>query len=196
MGQSPAGRERSRQDDHADRTEHEWRHRCVQCRRARHGQARWLASVEAQHRDDTDGQRRVQGDADHAKRLYNSGRDRLVRRPGDRRDSERNRIDDTVTRFPLIAKSVASDARVAYSAAMPTGPLNTPDGTAVRVVHIVAELAPFARSGGLGEAVNSLARFQSASGQWTAIVMPLYDTARENAPAIEPVGPAFNISVG
>jgi starch synthase len=77
-----------------------------------------------------------------------------------------------------------------------TGPLNTPDGTAVRVVHIVAELAPFARSGGLGEAVNSLARFQSATGQWTAIVMPLYDTARENAPAIEPVGPAFNISVG
>ena len=76
------------------------------------------------------------------------------------------------------------------------GPLNAPDGTAVRVVHIVAELAPFARSGGLGEAVNSLARFQSASGQWTAIVMPLYDTARENAPAIEPVGPAFNISVG
>ena len=93
---------------------------------------------------------------------------------------------------------MAPAARVAYSAAMPvsTGPLNTPDGTAVRVVHIVAELAPFARSGGLGEAVNSLARFQSASGQWTAIVMPLYDTARENAPAIEPVGPAFNISVG
>ena len=56
---------------------------------------------------------------------------------------------------------------------MPTGPLITSDGKAVRVVHLVAELAPFARSGGLGEAVNSLARFQAASGQWTAIVMPL-----------------------
>ena len=77
-----------------------------------------------------------------------------------------------------------------------TSPLNTPDGIPVRVVHIVAELAPFARSGGLGEAVNSLARFQAASGLWTAIVMPLYDTARANAPSIEPVGPSFNISVG
>src|SRR5512133_4100256 len=79
---------------------------------------------------------------------------------------------------------------------MPTGPLNTSEGKAVRVVHLVAELAPFARSGGLGEAVNSLARFQSASGLWTAIVMPLYDTARNNAPQIEPVGPAFHVSVG
>jgi starch synthase len=79
---------------------------------------------------------------------------------------------------------------------MPTGPLITSDGNAVRVVHLVAELAPFARSGGLGEAVNSLARFQAASGQWTAIVMPLYDTARNNAPEIEPVGPAFHVSVG
>jgi len=79
---------------------------------------------------------------------------------------------------------------------MSTGPLNTPDGKAVRVVHLVAELAPFARSGGLGEAVNSLARFQAASGQWTAIVMPLYDTARNNAPEIAPVGPAFQVSVG
>ena len=79
---------------------------------------------------------------------------------------------------------------------MVTGPLNTSDGTAVRVVHLVAELAPFARSGGLGEAVNSLARFQAASGQWTAIVMPLYDTARNNAPEIAPVGPAFQVSVG
>ena len=45
----------------------------------------------------------------------------------------------------------------------PSPPLCAPDGRAVRVVHIVAELAPFARSGGLGEAVNSLARFQAAS---------------------------------
>src|SRR3954465_9487219 len=76
------------------------------------------------------------------------------------------------------------------------GPLTAPDGRGVRVVHLVAELAPFARSGGLGEAVNSLARFQSASGLWTAIVMPVYDTARSNAREIEPVGPAFTVSVG
>src|SRR5947207_2748894 len=43
-------------------------------------------------------------------------------------------------------------------------PVVLPDGRRVRVIHIVAELAPFARSGGLGEAVASLARFQAASG--------------------------------
>jgi starch synthase len=67
---------------------------------------------------------------------------------------------------------------------------------AVRIVHLVGELAPFARSGGLGEAVNSLARFQAACGLQTAIVMPLYDLARQAAPNIEPVGPAFQVHVG
>jgi starch synthase len=78
----------------------------------------------------------------------------------------------------------------------PAAPLCTSDGRAVRVVHIVAELAPFARSGGLGEAVNSLARFQAASGIPTSIVMPLYDAVKATAPAIEPVGPAFRVQVG
>ena len=63
-------------------------------------------------------------------------------------------------------------------------------------MHIVAELAPFARSGGLGEAVNSLARFQAASGIPTSIVMPLYDAVKANAPDIEPVGPSFRVQVG
>ena len=85
---------------------------------------------------------------------------------------------------------------ISSSAVTPSGPLQTPDGQDVRVVHLVAELAPFARSGGLGEAVNSLARFQAASGQWTAIIMPLYDTARQAAPNIKPVGPAFQVRVG
>src|SRR5207302_1432631 len=80
--------------------------------------------------------------------------------------------------------------------AVPPQPLRAADGRAVRVVHIVAELAPFARSGGLGEAVNSLARFQAACGISTSIVMPLYDTARENAPDMEPLGPPFFVQVG
>src|SRR5690349_24713997 len=77
-----------------------------------------------------------------------------------------------------------------------TPPLVLPDGRRVRVIHIVAELAPFARSGGLGEAVASLARFQVASGVPAAIMMPLYAAARENAPAIEPVGAPFRVQVG
>ncbi|MDB4877759.1 MAG: glgA [Gemmatimonadetes bacterium] len=75
-------------------------------------------------------------------------------------------------------------------------PLQTADGRDACVVHVVAELAPFARSGGLGEAVNSLARFQSAAGIRTAVVMPLYDAVRATAPDIEPVGPEFHVQVG
>ena len=47
-------------------------------------------------------------------------------------------------------------------------PLSTTNGTRAGVVHLVAELAPFARTGGLGEAVESLAEFQAASGIPTA----------------------------
>ncbi|HXT16224.1 MAG TPA: glycogen synthase [Gemmatimonadaceae bacterium] len=75
-------------------------------------------------------------------------------------------------------------------------PLVSPDGRAVRVVHLVAELAPFARSGGLGEAIASLARFQSASGVSTAIVMPLYDRVRDVVSDMEPVGSTFHVQVG
>jgi starch synthase len=78
----------------------------------------------------------------------------------------------------------------------PSSPLQTADGRAVRVVHLAAELAPFARSGGLGEAVNSLARYQAASGLWTAIVMPLYDAVRATGANIEPVGASFTVQVG
>src|SRR4030095_8516316 len=55
---------------------------------------------------------------------------------------------------------------------------------------------PFARSGGLGEAVASLARFQAASGLWIGIVMPLYEAVKLSTPEIEPVGPAFRVQVG
>jgi starch synthase len=75
-------------------------------------------------------------------------------------------------------------------------PLQTASGRAASVVHVVAELAPFARSGGLGEAVNSLARFQTEAGIRTSIVMPLYDAVRATAPDIEPVGAAFEVQVG
>src|SRR5882672_9446875 len=91
-------------------------------------------------------------------------------------------------RKELLATPAIAIPAIAYAPARDDGapalapPLHTADGRAVQVVHIVAELAPFARSGGLGEAVNSLARFQAASGISTSIIMPLYDTARENAP--------------
>ena len=79
--------------------------------------------------------------------------------------------------------------------AAPVG-LRTDDGRAVSVVHIVAELAPFARTGGLGEAVKSLAEFQSASGTPTAIIMPLYRQVHAVAPNLEPVGDPFTVQLG
>jgi starch synthase len=79
--------------------------------------------------------------------------------------------------------------------ATPT-PLRTDDGRVVSVVHIVAELAPFARTGGLGEAVKSLAEFQCASEIPTAIIMPLYRQVHAVAPNLEPVGDPFPVQVG
>jgi len=61
-------------------------------------------------------------------------------------------------RKQLLSSSAAVPAAVdgittSYSApAVAPPPLHGPDGKRIRVVHIVAELAPFARSGGLGEA--------------------------------------------
>ena len=74
-------------------------------------------------------------------------------------------------------------------------PLVDGEGRPVRIVHLVAELAPFARSGGLGEAVNSLARFQAASGLRPAIIIPFYDAVRETAPDVEAVG-TYGVQVG
>ena len=72
----------------------------------------------------------------------------------------------------------------------------TEDGRPVSVVHVVAELAPFARTGGLGEAVKSLAEFQSAAGISTSIIMPLYRQVHSVAPNLEPVGEPFSVQLG
>jgi starch synthase len=94
------------------------------------------------------------------------------------------------TRTPSSVPSTQGPAPAA-----PT-PLLSDDGRVVSVVHVVAELAPFARTGGLGEAVKSLAEFQSASGIPTAIIMPLYRQVHAIAPNLEPVGEPFMVQVG
>ena len=53
-------------------------------------------------------------------------------------------------------------------------PLATAARKPITVVHATAELAPFARTGGLGEAVRTLARFQAHAGIDVAIIMPYY----------------------
>jgi starch synthase len=64
------------------------------------------------------------------------------------------------------------------------------------VVHLAAELAPFARTGGLGEAVSGLARYQAAAGVPTMVIMPLYAAVRRVAADLAPVSPPFRVQVG
>lgn len=66
----------------------------------------------------------------------------------------------------------------------------------IPAVHLTAEYWPFARTGGLGEAVNGLAEAQHAAGSPATVVMPLYRTVRESGPALERVGHQFSVSVG
>jgi starch synthase len=77
----------------------------------------------------------------------------------------------------------------------PSAPLVRPDGTPAPVVHLAPELSPFARTGGLGEAVSSLAKYQAASGIPVTVFVPLYGVIRERA-ELQPVGPAFAVAVG
>jgi hypothetical protein len=94
------------------------------------------------------------------------------------------------------ATSVRANSAAKAAAPNTPVPLQTSDGRIVSVVHIVAELAPFARTGGLGEAVKSLAEFQSASGIPTAIIMPLYRQVHAVAPNLEQVGEPFTVHLG
>src|SRR5207245_9045017 len=66
----------------------------------------------------------------------------------------------------------------------------------IGVVHLAWEYLPLARTGGLGEAVSGLARFQAASGMSTTVVMPLHRRVREVASRRAPVGPSFPVQVG
>jgi starch synthase len=77
-----------------------------------------------------------------------------------------------------------------------TAPLVNPRGEPVTIVHLTAEYVPYARTGGLAEAVNGLACFQQAAGHRTAVLMPLYRTVRDEAPDLQPVGPPFRVPLG
>jgi starch synthase len=90
-------------------------------------------------------------------------------------------------------------ATVRESASAPAGaapPLTRASGEPVSVVHVTAEYFPYARTGGLAEAVSGLARFQQAAGLRVAAIMPLYRTVRDVDPDLEPIGPPFLVSIG
>ena len=66
----------------------------------------------------------------------------------------------------------------------------------VGVVHLTAEYWPFARTGGLGEAVSGLATTQAAAGHPTTVVMPLYQLVHETTPSLERTGHTFTVMLG
>jgi len=65
-----------------------------------------------------------------------------------------------------------------------------------RVLHLTAELWPYARTGGLGQAVADLATWQARNGRDTSVLLPLYRAVREHAPVLEPVGEPFHVVIG
>ena len=75
-------------------------------------------------------------------------------------------------------------------------PLANPAGRPVSVVHLTAEYTPFARTGGLGEAVRALAEIQHAAGIDVSVILPLYRTVRDEAPDLQAVGNPFSIQLG
>jgi len=70
------------------------------------------------------------------------------------------------------------------------------DAGAPGVVHLTAEYWPFARTGGLGEAVSGLAEAQALAGMPTTVVMPLYRLVRETTPSLVRAGPPIEITIG
>jgi starch synthase len=75
-------------------------------------------------------------------------------------------------------------------------PLRTGGGQPVSVVHVTAEYYPYARIGGLAEAVSGLANFQRRAGLNVAAILPLYRTVRDVDPDLEPVGQPFMVPMG
>ena len=87
--------------------------------------------------------------------------------------------------------SVIASARRARSAWRTSGRIGVRT-----IVHVAAECSPFARTGGLGEAVAGLARAQARAGHRVTVFVPLYAGARRVAGDLSPVGPAHNLDMG
>lgn len=69
-------------------------------------------------------------------------------------------------------------------------------GSPIPIVHVSAECWPYARSGGLGEAVSSLATYQAEAGLPSFVLMPLYRQVRSVVQDFEPVGEPFEVQLG
>lgn len=78
----------------------------------------------------------------------------------------------------------------------PQSALQNTAGEPVTVIHLAAEYYPYARSGGLAEAVANLARFQSGSSVRSLAMLPLYRSARNAAGPLLEAAPALRVRLG
>lgn len=74
--------------------------------------------------------------------------------------------------------------------------LQTTAGDPIPIVHLAAECWPYARTGGLGEAVASLATYQALAGLPTLVLMPLYRQVKSVIRQFEPFGEPFLVQLG
>lgn len=84
---------------------------------------------------------------------------------------------------------------------MPTPGFGAPVITSTNVdaptiVHLSSEYSPFARSGGLAEAVMGLANYQVRAGNTVVVFVPLYRSVRDFAPDLAPLGRPIRIDLG
>jgi starch synthase len=93
-------------------------------------------------------------------------------------------------------RRAARPRRAASAAATPPSVAPVPAAERVGVTHLTAEYWPFARTGGLGEAVSGLANVQAAAGHPTTVFMPLYQQVRESTPSLERTGSPLTITLG
>src|SRR3989449_9857948 len=97
------------------------------------------------------------------------------------------------TPAPKSHRRTAPRRRAALNAAQrpPVAPAER-----IGVVHLTAEYWPFARTGGLGEAVSGLATTQAAAGHPTTVVMALYQLVHETTSSPERTGSALTVTLG
>lgn len=72
----------------------------------------------------------------------------------------------------------------------------TPNDGVAGVVHLTAEYWPYARTGGLGQAVQGLASHQARSGLPTTVIVPFYRVVRELGLPLEPLCEPLTVEIG
>jgi starch synthase len=74
--------------------------------------------------------------------------------------------------------------------------IQAPTDGSYTIVHLTAEYSPFARTGGLAEAVMGLANYQVKAGATVVVFVPLYRSVRDHAPDLAPLGRPVHIELG